>query len=294
MTVRAAYLWFYLSLLLLAGCGGGSGSGSSPQVNSAVPSVPAGVTAAGATTSQLTLSWQPVSGATSYNLYWSTTSGVTTTSGTKLAQVSSPYLHNGLNPNTTYYYIVTALNGAGESSVSGQVSATTTTATTATTAATVVTAPAIPTAPSALAGTNQVTLSWNPVSGATSYNVYWTNDPAHVMKDMGATKMSGLSSPFRHTSLAAGTVYAYVVTAVNAAGESSESEIASAVTSTIDGVALYGARCSGCHNPLTISEKKGRSATQIKAEITANRGGMGSLSTLSTAEIQAIAEALGF
>jgi fibronectin type 3 domain-containing protein len=286
MTVRATYLWLSLGLTLLAGCGGGSGSGSSLQVNSAVPSVPAGVTASAATTNQLTLAWQPVSGATSYNLYWSTTSGVTTATGTKLARVSSPYLHNGLSPNTTYYYIVTALNGAGESSPSGQMSAAT--------AAAAVTAPAIPSAAAALGGTNQVTLSWNPVSTATSYNVYWTNDPSHVMKDMGATKISGVTSPFRHTSLAAGTVYAYVVTALNTAGESSESEIASAVTSTLDGVTLYGTRCSGCHNPLNISEKKGRTSTQIKAAISANRGGMGSLSTLSTAEIQAIADALGF
>jgi fibronectin type 3 domain-containing protein len=286
MTVRATYLWLSLGLLLLAGCGGGSGSGSSPRVNSAVPSVPAGVTASAATTNQLTLAWQPVSGATSYNLYWSTTSGVTATSGTKLSQVSSPYLHNGLTPNTSYYYIVTALNSAGESNPSGQVSATTTAA--------AITAPATPTAAAALGGTNQVTLTWNPVSGAASYNVYWTNDPSHVMKDMGAAKISGVTSPFRHTSLAAGAVYAYVVTAVNAAGESSESEIASAVTSTLDGVTLYGARCSGCHNPLTISEKKGRTSAQIKAAISANRGGMGSLSFLSSAEVQAIADALGF
>ena len=156
------------------------------------------------------------------------------------------------------------------------------------------TAPAPPTGVSASGGTNQVVVSWNPVSGATSYNIYWTNDPTHVMKDMGAIKISGVSSPYRHTNLTAGAVYAYVVTALNASGESAESDIGTATTSTLDGVAIYTANCSGCHNPLTISEKKGRTVAQIQAAIAGNRGGMGSLATLTVPQVQAIADVLGF
>jgi fibronectin type 3 domain-containing protein len=190
-----------------------------------------------------------------------------------------------LGAGTTYYYIVTAVNGTGESVASSQVSAAT---------AISVVPPAIPTGITATGGTNQVTISWSQVSGATSYNIYWTNDPSHVMKDMGATQITGVTSPYRHTNLGAGKLYAYVVTAVNGSLESAESDIASATTSAIDGVALYTANCSGCHNPLAISEKKGRTSAQIQAAIAANRGGMGSLATLTAAQTQAIADILGF
>lgn len=89
------------------------------------PAVPADVTAA-AGAGQVTISWSPALGATSYNLYWSTTTGVTKTSGTKIANVTSPYVHTGLTNGTAYYYVVTAVNANGESSESTQVNATTT------------------------------------------------------------------------------------------------------------------------------------------------------------------------
>jgi fibronectin type 3 domain-containing protein len=250
-----------------------------------VPAAPAGASASGGS-NQVTVSWNPVSSAASYNIYWSTLSGVSKTNGTKLAKVSSPYLQTGLSANTTYYYIVTALNGAGESDPSSQV--------TATTAASTGTVPGTPVALSALAGTNQTTVSWNQVSGAASYNVYWTNDPAHVMKDMGATKITGVTSPFRHTYLTAGTPYAYVITAVNAAGESPESGIVATATAALDGVALYASKCAPCHGSLAASGKKGATLASIQAAIAGNRGGMISLASLITAQVQAIADVLGF
>lgn len=64
-----------------------------------------------------------------------------------------------------------------------------------------------------------------------------------------------------------------------------------AVAAPPDGVALYTAKCATCHNALATSTKKGRTAMQIKSAITANSGGMGSLSALTDAEIQAIAAA---
>jgi mono/diheme cytochrome c family protein len=157
------------------------------------------------------------------------------------------------------------------------------------------TATGAPSAPTGVAvsasGANQVTVSWQPVSGATSYDIYWTNDPTHVMASMGATQITGVASPYHHTNLAAGTVYAYVVTALNASGESIESSIASATTPALDGVALYAANCASCHGSLATSAKKGRTASQIQAAI---NGGMGALSNLTTAQVQAIADVLAW
>ncbi len=61
---------------------------------------------------------------------------------------------------------------------------------------------------------------------------------------------------------------------------------------TVDGVALYADNCAGCHDPLATSTKGGKSATAIQLAINADTGNMGTLSNLSTEEVQAIATAL--
>jgi hypothetical protein len=74
--------------------------------------------------SQVNISWSPVNGATSYNIYWSNTTGTTPSSGTKIGSLSSsPYPHTSLTNGISYYYVVTAVNTAGESGPSSQVSA---------------------------------------------------------------------------------------------------------------------------------------------------------------------------
>jgi mono/diheme cytochrome c family protein len=82
------------------------------------------VTATGGT-KQVTIAWSAVSGATAYNIYWSTKTGVTTTTGTKIAGATTPYVQTGLADATAYYYIVTATNSAGASAASTQATATT-------------------------------------------------------------------------------------------------------------------------------------------------------------------------
>ncbi len=87
-----------------------------------VPSIPTNVTAT-AGNEEVTISWDSVTGATSYNIYWSTEQGVTADTGTKITTFSSPYTHTGLTNGTTYYYVVTAENSYGESDESSEVSA---------------------------------------------------------------------------------------------------------------------------------------------------------------------------
>jgi hypothetical protein len=103
-------------------------SGNSSQV-SATPGPPAPPTGLSATpgNAQVALSWNASTGATSYNVKDSTTNGGPYTTITNVTATS--YTDTGLNNGTTYYFVVSALNSAGESGNSGQVSATPTSST---------------------------------------------------------------------------------------------------------------------------------------------------------------------
>ncbi len=195
---------FLLGLLitLVAGCGGGGGGG-----NDKPPSGPVGVVVS-ANDAANTLQWNSVSGATSYNIYWSTTSG-TGVSGTKISNVSSPYTHTSLANGTTYYYVITAVNSVGESASSVEVSGTP-----------AIPPPNAPSLKSVIPGNQQTLLSWNPVAGATRYNLYWSTTSG---KAASGTKITNVTSPYQHTGLTNGSTYYYVLTAVSAAGESSPS-----------------------------------------------------------------------
>ena len=70
-----------------------------------------------------TISWQPVTSAASYNVYWSTNAGVTKANGNRISGIRPPYAHSGLTNGTRYYYVVTAQNNSGESAESPEVSA---------------------------------------------------------------------------------------------------------------------------------------------------------------------------
>ena len=73
---------------------------------------------------RVTLAWDNVSGANSYNVYWRTSSGVTKQNGKKLANVKNPCTIKGLKKGATYWFVVTAVNQSGESGVSNEVSTT--------------------------------------------------------------------------------------------------------------------------------------------------------------------------
>ncbi len=94
------------------------------------PAAPTGLTATAAS-GQVTLTWTAASGASSYNAYWGTATGVTPKAGTRLAAVTSGYVHAGLTNAIAHFYVVTAVNSAGEGAASAQASATPTAAVTA-------------------------------------------------------------------------------------------------------------------------------------------------------------------
>ena len=59
-----------------------------------------------------------------------------------------------------------------------------------------------------------------------------------------------------------------------------------------DGPTLYANNCAACHRPLATSAKAGATLARTRGAIAGNVGGMGYLSSLSTAQLQAIVTAL--
>jgi hypothetical protein len=89
---------------------GTSPPGSDSITVTRTPAIPAGVTAEGGQ-GAITLWWDGVDQALSYDVYWSTSPQFTTATATRVANVVSPFRHDGLAADLTYYYAVTAVNG---------------------------------------------------------------------------------------------------------------------------------------------------------------------------------------
>ena len=86
------------------------------------PKAPSNVRAAAVSPTSISVTWDSVSGATSYDVYYETDSQPTT----KLNTVpGTSYTHIGLQPNTAYHYYITAKNNSGTSDYSSRASATT-------------------------------------------------------------------------------------------------------------------------------------------------------------------------
>jgi fibronectin type 3 domain-containing protein len=213
---------FALSMCLLlaiavGGCAattsnsGGTGNGSNPS-GATAPAVPTGVMAT-AGNAQVSLTWTAGANATSYNVKRSATTGGPYT--TVSSPTAASFTDTGLTNGTAYFYVVSAANSAGASANSAEATAKPTAP---------AQAPAIPTGLTATASNGQVNLAWSASASATSYNVKRSTTTGGPY-----TKISSpATTNFTDTGLTNGTTYFYVVSAVNATGESANSAQASA------------------------------------------------------------------
>jgi|GEM_PF-305325 len=158
-----------------------------------------------------TLNWSAVSGATSYTVLRSTTSGgpyseIGTSIGTEFGDVT-------VVNNTTYYYVVEATNAVGPSANSNEASATP------------VAPPLVATNLVAVPGDGQIVLTWTTGTGATSFQV------ARSLVSGGPYTTVGTptAATYTDTGLTDGTAYYYVVYSVNAVATSAASNQAFAI-----------------------------------------------------------------
>jgi len=116
----------YYYVVVAANSGGDSSNSAevfaTPTAPSTPPAAPAGLSATGGN-AQVGLSWNASTGATSYDVKRSTTSG-----GPYSTAVASPtatsYIDTSVTNGSTYYYVVSAVNTVGQSANSAQASTT--------------------------------------------------------------------------------------------------------------------------------------------------------------------------
>jgi hypothetical protein len=177
----------------------GSSEWSEPVVVTTLPGVPGNVKAV-ATSVTVALSWDEATGATGYEVE---ADGVPIQVGS-----SVNYVHSGLTSGTEHSYRVRAVN----QQIAGEWSP----------LLTVTTLPAVPANPKAtVGGSTQITLTWDPVVGATKYEV----------EADGASLEPGLSTSYVHSGLQPLSNHSYRVRAWNAGGAGEWTAAAEATTS---------------------------------------------------------------
>ncbi|KRE36390.1 fibronectin type III domain-containing protein [Paenibacillus sp. Soil724D2] len=193
------------------------------------------------------LKWQSSLNATGYKVKYGTTSGSHPTT----IDVGNALTKNvtGLTNGSTYYFVITAYNSAGESGVSNEVGAQ-------------LAAPTAPLARRAYAETSgNIGVEWQSVNGATGYKVkYGTVSGTYpnvidVGNNLGQLVMG----------LTPGTTYYFVVTAYNGAGESSASSELTAVAAGSLPLAPHDAQIgSETSTAITINWEPTRTETYHK------------------------------
>ena len=118
-----ATTYYYVVRAVNAGGSSGDSAEASATTLPNAPAAPSSLTATAVSASQINLTWPAAAGATSYKVLRSTTSG---TGYTEIATpTANSYSDTGGAMETTYYYVVRAVNAGGVSGNSTEASATT-------------------------------------------------------------------------------------------------------------------------------------------------------------------------
>jgi fibronectin type 3 domain-containing protein len=198
-------------------------------VRDAAPVAPTSLTGIVLSATQDSVKWNAGANARSYNLKRSlSASGPFTTIASRITQLQ--YMDTALSPSTTYYYVISALNSAGESANSTVLQLTTNALVT----------PASVLNPNAASGDNQIALTWDfqydakyEIARATSVNGTYS---------IIASNVNGIR--YEDKTASNGTTYYYKVVAYNNAGRSPEA-------------ALSGTPVAGQHLYISFDETTG-------------------------------------
>ena len=243
MFKRMQYLIFitFLSTLLFA-CGGGGGGGTpvddggGDTANNAPVATDSGVSVLPGNSVSGTLNVSDADGdSLTYSIVTPPTNGSVTIDNTATGDYTYT-LNNSAGADSFTFW---ANDGLLDSNIA-----------TVTVTGTIAAAPASNLA--ATAGDQRITLNWDAVPGADSYTVYWSNVTG---TGTSGTAISNISPPFYHDGVTNGTNYYYVVTSVNAAGESPASAEVTATPADIliSSLSFDDANLAACVNTYRLT-----------------------------------------
>lgn len=180
------------------------------------------------------ITWRGPATAT-YTLYWSTEPEVSSKSPNIFTNATSPFTHEPVANDVTYYYVLTATVAGGISRDSELDSAKPYEG--------AVVRPDPPTNFKAVPGDSLIKLTWDVAVGATRYNIYWSLTPDFIINQQTNVILVGILE-HSHLQLSNGVTYYYRLSALNDAGESDHTEEISASprASTVTGDSLRGGR----------------------------------------------------
>lgn len=224
-----------------------SGASANSSAVSAIPIAAMGYLAAAAGTGKVNLSWPAATGATSYTLKRSNTSGgAYTTIASNI--IGTTYPNTGLANGTKYYYVVLGANATGSGPDSAE------------NFATPVAAPANVVG---VAGDTSVSLSWAASAGADSYDVIRSLTPTGATTTIDTVTVPSSTN----TNLVNGTAYYYVIVAKNTNGNDigrSDASAQVAVTPNAIPVAPVNFRAVPGNAQITLSWDAVPNATSYK------------------------------
>lgn len=213
------------------------------------PTTPGSVRAVAVSSTEIDVSWQDSANETGYDIYGWNNGAWEKRTANPLAANTTSYQATGLNPNTTYWFYVSATN-TGAHADSASVSATTQSGG--------------PTSPEPLkaeaVSQTVVNLTWTNAVGETGYNVYQWDGSA--WQKITASPLAADTTSYQVTGLTANTTYYFYVSAFNASGKSDSASVT---------IATLGARPSS-PEPLVVTAT---SASTIDLKWTNSKGETG-------------------
>ena len=248
LTAGTTY-YFRISTITVSGT-----SAPGAAITQSTLSVAPTVTATPTSSSQVNLTWNAVTGATSYLVQISANAGSTWT--VLATPATTMYTASGLTPDTAYQFKVSAVNAGGTSASSAAASAST-----------------LLTSPTGFGATvisgSEIDLAWTAVTDATTYKIERSTDNITWTTLSPSPALTGTSSAYNDTSVSAGTNYYYRISATSAGGNSAPSVIVQGLTypavPTLSATAIST-------TAISLSWPAVAGATSYKIEASANAG----------------------
>jgi len=238
------------------------------------PQAPSNLVATAASAKKIALTWQDNSTTeTGFQVFRSTSSGGTYVTIATVKPAVTSYNDSSLNPGTTYYYKITAINQSGSSAFSNIANATTQAL------------PAVPNDPSGLSATAQgpthASLSWTDNGGSPTGFEVWRSPFSNTNYVLAATLP--VTTAFIDSGLTNNTLYFYKVRSFNEGGTSNFSNEASVTTSgsAVTTVTMTNIANQNLVNDTTVVVNLSASSSSAGAAITYSSTGLPGFAVLS-------------